>query len=155
MTRKARFGMGNYLTFTIAGETCAVAVHDVEAVLEKTELSRVSGVPDYIVGLLNLRGEAIPVIDVRRKLGLDADEGLQDRCIIVIALGDDEKRRPVGALVDSVSEVIEIGDQSIAPAKDFAVRFDKAIVRGIAKSESGFVTMIEAERLFEAPMAGE
>jgi purine-binding chemotaxis protein CheW len=147
--------MGNYLTFTIAGETCAVAVQDVETVLEKTNLSRVSGASDYVAGLLDLRGEAIPVIDVRRKLGLGEGEGLAERCIIVLAMGGEEGRRPVGALVDSVSEVVDIPDQAIAPARDFAVKFDKDIVRGIAKAESGFVTMIEAARLFEAPQTGD
>ncbi|HOX33663.1 MAG TPA: chemotaxis protein CheW [Spirochaetales bacterium] len=146
--------MGNYLTFTIAGESCAVEVRDVETVLEKTELGRISGVPGYVAGLLDLRGEAIPVIDVRRKLGLDPGEATRDQCIIVLAMGGSGARRPVGALVDSVSEVVEIPDGAIAASADFAVRFDRAIVRGIARLESGFVTMIEAERLFEAPPTG-
>jgi purine-binding chemotaxis protein CheW len=81
--------------------------------------------------------------------------GLAERCLIVLAMGGEEGRRPVGALVDSVSEVVDIPDQAIAPARDFAVKFDKDIVRGIAKAESGFVTMIEAARLFEAPQTGD
>lgn len=116
--------MGNYLTFGIAGETCAVGIGDVETVLETVELSRVSGAPDYVAGLLDLRGEG-------------------------------EKRRPVGALVDSVSEVVELADESIAPIGDFAVSFDRDVILGIAKAGSGFVTMIAAERLFEAPSSSE
>ena len=143
--------MGQYLTFTIAGETCAVGIHDVETVLEKTVLSRISGAPDYVAGLLDLRGEAVPVINVRRKLGLTVTDGSEARCIIVMSIGGAGKQRPVGALVDSVSEVIELADESIAPIGDFAVRFDRDVVRGIAKGESGFVTMIATERLFEAP----
>jgi len=146
--------MGNYLTFTIDGETCAIGIQNVETVLEKTDLSRISGAPDYVAGLLDVRGEAIPIIDVRRKLGLDECKDPGDRCIIVISLTSAERRRPVGALVDSVSEVVDIPDQSIASADEFAVRFDKTIVRGIAKGESGFVTMIEADRLFETPTRG-
>jgi purine-binding chemotaxis protein CheW len=146
--------MSSYLTFSIAGETCAVAIAEVESVLEESGLSRVSGGPDYLAGLLDLRGEAIPVVDVRKKLGLEAREGGERGCIVVLALGGSQAgRKPVGALVDSVSEVIELADETIAPADDFAVAFDKDVVRGIAKGDSGFITMIAAERLLDARSA--
>jgi len=146
--------MGNYLTFSIADEICAVGIAEVETVMEDAGLSRVSGAPDYLAGLLDLRGEAVPVIDVRRKLGLAPREADERSSIIVLALaGEGGKRRPAGALVDSVSEVIELPDEAIAPAGDFAVALDEKVVKGIARSESGFITMIAAERLFEATPA--
>jgi purine-binding chemotaxis protein CheW len=147
--------MGNYLTFSIAGETCAVGVGDVESVLEDTNLGRISGAPEFVAGLLDLRGEAIPVIDVRKKLCLAVKPDSALGCIIVLSImGKDGKRKPVGALVDSVSEVIELEESAIAPTGDFAVAFDERVVRGIAKGDSGFITMVAAERLFEAPSVG-
>jgi len=144
--------MSNYLTFSIAGETCAVEISDVETVLENGCLSRVSGAPEYVAGLLDLRGEAVPVIDVRKKLGLDSPEDRAASCIIVLSIKDDRGgRKPAGALVDSVSEVIDLPPGAIMPTGDFAVAFDEKVVRGIAKGEAGFITIIAAERLFEAP----
>jgi purine-binding chemotaxis protein CheW len=147
--------MENYLTFSIAGETCAVGVIDVEAVLEDTKFGRISGAPEFVAGLLDLRGQAIPVIDVRKKLRLEAKPDAANGCIIVLSiLGKDGKRKPVGALVDSVSEVIELDEAAIAPAGDFAVAFDESVVKGIAKGDSGFITIVAAERMFEAPSVG-
>jgi purine-binding chemotaxis protein CheW len=147
--------MSNYLSFSIAGEICAVEIADVETVIEGGCLSRVSGAPDYVAGLLDLRGEAVPVIDVRRKLGLEPMEGRALPSIIVLSLkGCDGARKPAGALVDSVSEVIDIPEGSIMPVGEFAVALDERVVRGIAKREAGFITMIAAGRLFEPPPAG-
>jgi purine-binding chemotaxis protein CheW len=145
--------MGQYLTFKIAGETCAVAIRNVESVLENGDLSLVPGSPDYVGGLLNLRGEAVPVVDVRRKLGLGKAEGGRDASIIVLAFDEGGKKRLVGALVDAVCEVIELADSSVDPIGDFAVAFDRNVVSGIGRRESGFVVMIAADRLFERSQA--
>ena len=141
--------MNQYLTFTIAGETCAVTIDNVESVLKNENLSPVPGSPDYVRGLLNLRGDAVPVVDVRRKLALGpAAEGIESN-IIVLVFDEDGKKRLVGALVDAVCEVIDLAEESINPIEDFAVAFDRKVVSGIGKRESGFVVMIAAERLFD------
>jgi purine-binding chemotaxis protein CheW len=141
--------MSHYLTFKIAGEICAVGIDNVESVLESERLSLVPGSPDYVSGLLNLRGSAIPVVDVKRKLGLGATEDGIGTSIIVLAFEEGGKKRFVGALVDAVCEVIDLGAASIDPINDFAVAFDQKVVRGIGRSESGFVVMIAADRLFD------
>lgn len=141
--------MSQYLTFKIAGETCAVEIRNVESVIENGNLSLVPGSPDYVSGLLNLRGDAIPVVDVRRKLNLgQADRGI-DASIIVLAFGESGKKRLVGALVDAVCEVIDLADEAIDAIEDFAVAFDRNVVRGIGKKDSGFVVVMAAGRLFE------
>jgi purine-binding chemotaxis protein CheW len=139
--------MGQYLMFLIAGETCAVEVDLVESVLEDGEISGVPGSPGYVRGLLNLRGEAVPVVDVRKKLGLVASDARSS--IIVLSFDEGGKKRLVGALVDALCEVVEMPDSAIQPIGEFAVPFDERIVRGIGKRESGFVVMIAADRLFE------
>lgn len=147
--------MGQYLTFVIAGETCAVSIHNVESVLENGSLSLVPGSPDYVKGLLNLRGEAVPVVDVKRKLGLGATEDGLAASIIVLAFEEGGKKRLVGALVDAVCEVVDLAESFISPVEDFAVTFDRKVVSGIGRRDSGFVVMIAAERLFDREaMAG-
>jgi purine-binding chemotaxis protein CheW len=141
--------MDHYLTFKIDGETCAVPIDKVESVLESPVLSSVPGSPDYVRGLLNLRGEAVPVVDVRQKLGLGVAESGVEAGIIVLAFESGGKKRLVGALVDAVCEVIELASSSVDAIGDFAVAFDEAVVSGIGKTDSGFVVMMAAERLFE------
>jgi purine-binding chemotaxis protein CheW len=141
--------MGQYLTFKIGDETCAVEIHNVESVLESVSLCAVPGSPEYVRGLLNLRGNAIPVVDVKLKLGLGHTEDSVGSSIIVLAFDHGGKKRLVGALVDAVSEVIELADSSIDPIDDFAIAFDKRVVRGIGKKDSEFIVMIATDRLFE------
>jgi purine-binding chemotaxis protein CheW len=141
--------MGHYLTFKIGAETCAVEIRNVESVLENGALSLVPGSPDYVSGLLNLRGDAVPVVDVRKKLNLGPTEGGRDASIIVLAFEEGGKKRLAGALVDAVCEVIELAEEAIDPIDDFAVAFDRKIVRGIGKRDSGFVVVMAADRLFE------
>lgn len=144
--------MGHYLTFKLAGETCAVEIRNVQSVLENGKLSLVPGSPDHIRGLLKLRGEAVPVVDLRRKLGLGEAEETGEAGIIVLAFGEEGKKRLLGALVDAVCEVIELDPSSILPIGDFAVAFDRTVVCGIGKVESGFLVMMVAERFFESPV---
>jgi purine-binding chemotaxis protein CheW len=141
--------MGQYLTFKIGNETCAVEIRNVESVIENGALSLVPGSPDYVSGLLNLRGDAVPVVDVRRKLNLGSTEGGMDASIIVLAFDEGGKRRVVGALVDAVCEVIELAEEAIDPIDDFAVAFNRKIVRGIGRKDSGFVVVMAMDRLFE------
>jgi purine-binding chemotaxis protein CheW len=141
--------MSQYLTFIIAGETCAVEISNVESVIENGNLSLVPGSPDYVSGLLNLRGEAVPVVDVRRKLNLGSTDRGIDASIIVLAFDEKGKKRLVGALVDAVCEVIDLSEEAIDPIDDFAVAFDRKVVRGIGKRDSGFVVIMAANRLFE------
>jgi purine-binding chemotaxis protein CheW len=134
-----------YLTFTIAGQTCAVEIENVRSVLEHEELTAIPGSPEYVAGLLNLRGEAVPVVDVRRKLKLASPEGASASGIIVLAL---PSGRLVGALVDSVCEVVQLDEPSIHPIEDFAVDFDRSVVQGIGKKDGRFVIIMAADRLF-------
>jgi purine-binding chemotaxis protein CheW len=145
--------MSQYLTFKIGNETCAVEIRNVESVIENGSLSLVPGSPDYVSGLLNLRGDAVPVVDVRRKLGLGSTSGGIDASIIVLAFYEGGKKRLVGALVDAVCEVIDLAEETIDAIDDFAVAFDKNVVRGIGKRESGFVVVMAADRLFEREAA--
>jgi purine-binding chemotaxis protein CheW len=147
--------MSQYLTFEIAGETCAVSIRNVESVLENGSLSMVPGSPEYVSGLLDLRGEPVPVVDVRRKLSLPPAKGGAESSIIVLVFDEDGKKRLVGALVDAVCEVADMADDAIDPIGDFAVPFDPRVVSGIGKRESGFVVLIAAERLFERAAIAE
>ncbi len=137
-----------YLTFTIAGETCAVGIDNVESVLDYVPLNLIPGSPDYVVGLLNLRGEAVPVVDVRLVLRMAELASRQDASIVVLSTSQDREKRLVGALVDSVCEVIQLEDESISPIDEFAVTFDRSVIRGIGSRDGLFITILETERLF-------
>jgi len=140
--------MNEYLTFNLAGETCAVPIDNVESVLECTELTAIPGSPAYVSGLLNLRGDAVPVVDVRLKLGLPGQGQAERTSIIVMSFMANKARRLVGALVDSVYEVVELAPEDIEPIDNFAVNFDKSIIMGVGKKDDKFISVMAAERIF-------
>lgn len=141
--------MAHFVTFIIAETTCAVGIDSVESVLKNENLSQIPGAPDYVRGLLNLREEAVPVVDMRRKLGLEAVADLAASSIIVISDRRGAKQRFVGILVDKVCEVIDLSEEEIVPAEDFAVEFDREILIGVCKRAAGFVALIATDWLLD------
>ncbi len=115
MTATARNDGTTYLTFTLAGETFAVNVANVREVLEVSSITRVPGSPDFMRGVINLRGNVVPVVDLRLKFGLPAAPGAAGACIIVLEVAMAGEPTVVGAMADAVNEVLEIGASEVEP----------------------------------------
>ncbi|MFP4427373.1 MAG: chemotaxis protein CheW, partial [Spirochaetaceae bacterium] len=122
-----------YLTFTLDGEQYAADVSRVREVLELMPLTKLPKMPEYMKGVINIRGSVVPVVDLRRKFGMSAVEETVDTSIIVMDVGEGEKGRTVGCLTDSVEEVIDIPPESIEPAPSFGTKVDTEFIEGIAK----------------------
>jgi purine-binding chemotaxis protein CheW len=138
-----------YLSFRLNGVDYAVDVKIVETVVERSPMTAVPTPVEYMKGVMDLRGRPIPVIDLRRKFGFPecADSGLG--CVIVISAEDGEKRRAtVGALVDEVSEVITIAEESVESSLAGGADLWERYVRGIIRLEGRMIVLIEAEGLF-------
>src|SRR5689334_14775070 len=102
-----------YITFSLAGERFAIAVTYVREVLDLTTITRVPTAPAYMRGVVNVRGSAIPVVDLRMKLGLPSSADDVNTRILVLELDIDGEETVVGALADSVHDVLEIEPQAI------------------------------------------
>ncbi len=142
--------MRQYLTFTIANQVCAVALDNVECVLANRALTPVPGHPRYVNGLLNLEGDAVPVVDVKSKLGLGSTEREFGACIIVLSFRREGRKLFAGALVEAVCEVAQIDEGRIGNIGDFAADIDKAMIRGIGKHDERLIVMLSIEELFSS-----
>lgn len=138
-----------YLTFTLDQEQYAADVGKVREVLELLPLTKLPQMPDYMKGVINIRGSVVPVVDLRRKFGMSEVSETVDTSIIVMDVGDGERRLTVGCLADSVEEVIDIPPDTIEPAPSFGTAVDTHFIDGIAKREEQFIILLDIDRVFE------
>ncbi|WPL19775.1 Chemotaxis protein CheW [Thiorhodovibrio winogradskyi] len=133
----------SFVTFSLAEETYAIDVLQVQEVLKVTEIAPVPGVPNYILGIINLRGDVVTVIDGRRRMGLP-DQAPTDQSRIVIIDVDNQN---VGILVDSVAEVVQIPSKSIDPAPAVGNDQSSRFILGVYSSSDGLTILISLEKL--------
>lgn len=138
----------SFLTFKIADELYAVSVSKVLSILELTKITKIPRTPEYIRGVINLRGLVLPVVDLRIKFGLPATEFTTNTCILVLELVLDEETVKLGGLVDSVQEVLEIEDKDILPAPNFGQKFRSEFIEGMYKTGNTFVMILDIEKIF-------
>jgi purine-binding chemotaxis protein CheW len=134
-----------YLTFTLDGERYAVEISNIREVLEFTSVNRVPRTPEYLRGMINLRGNIVPVIDLRLKLGMTRTERTVDTCVIITQVDVDGERLVLGALADSVQEVIELDAGSVAPPPRMGTRVDTRFIRGMGRREDQFLVILDIE----------
>ncbi|WP_018866270.1 MULTISPECIES: chemotaxis protein CheW [unclassified Thioalkalivibrio] len=132
-----------YVTFSLAEETYAIDVLQVQEVLKVTEIAPVPGVPDYILGIINLRGNVVTVIDARRRMGLDDRESDEASRIVII----DVDNQNVGILVDSVSEVVRIAPDAVEPAPEVGNDDSSRFIQGVTSTEEGLTILVDLNKL--------
>ncbi|MBN2166361.1 MAG: purine-binding chemotaxis protein CheW [Marinilabiliaceae bacterium] len=136
-----------YLSFTIGSEEFAVNVGKVLEVLQKQSVSPVPNTPDYFSGVINFRGEIIPVIDTRTKLGLPGIILDENFVIIVIEIKVEHDDIVVGAIVDKVKDVISIQNHQIMPVPKMNKEVKTDFFTGIVRSEDGFIIIINFDKI--------
>lgn len=124
---------GKYLVFQLAREEFGVQVLKVREIMGLQEITAVPQTPSFVKGVINLRGKVIPVIDLRRKFGLEDAEYTQRTCIIVVQVNQDDRPMLMGAVVDGVSEVLNIQEAEIEDTPDFGAEMTLPYIMGMAK----------------------
>lgn len=137
-----------YLTFKLADEIFALDVAKVREILEYTNITKIPQTPEFMRGVINLRGSVVPVIDMRLKFGLSATEQTINTCIIVAEVTLDGDTTVLGALADSVQEVVEMEPEQIEPAPHIGTRLNTAFIKGMGKHEEHFVMILDIDRVF-------
>jgi len=137
-----------YLTFKLGEETFGINIASVREVLKPTKITHIPAATEFLKGVINVRGNVVPVVDLQTKFHLpDAGQAKHTRVIIVeSALGDD--RTVLGALADSVDEVIELTSDQIEPAPRVGVRLDARFILGIGKRDGHFIILLDVARVF-------
>ena len=135
---------GQYLTFQLMAEQYGVAIETVREINRVAEITPVPKTPDFVKGVMNLRGKIIPVVDLRVKFGMPPQGYTRDTCIIVIdaAIGQ------VGMIVDSVKEVIDLEDAQIEPPPMLGNEKALAFIRGMGKLDSRVIIMVDVVSAF-------
>lgn len=137
-----------YLTFKLADEIFAVDVAKVREILDFTPATKVPGTPQFMRGVINVRGNVIPVVDMRLKFGLSKTEKTVDTCIIVMEVSIDDDATVLGALVDSVQEVFELEAAHIEPPPRMGTRWKIEFIKGIGKRNGELVIILDIDRVF-------
>lgn len=139
-----------YVTFSLGKELFGVEVSRTKEILSLTPVTKVPQTPDYLLGVINLRGQVVPVVDMRLKLGLSAGKDTEDTCIIVVEVMVDGETLTVGALADAVREVLEIRSDQIEPPPKLGTRLNTAFITGMAKVDEQFVILLNIDRIFSS-----
>lgn len=136
-----------FLTFCLDQEIFAIDVASVRQVLTFQMLTRVPQVPEYVRGVINLRGDVVPVLDARLKLGLGRTEPTADTCVVIAEIGTEDHRGTFGVLVDSVREVIELSPEVVVPPPELATGAGASLIRGLAKRSDDLVMIMDLDGL--------
>jgi purine-binding chemotaxis protein CheW len=137
-----------YITFKLGQESFAINVAQVREVLEIPQITKVPTAPHYMRGVVNVRGKAIPVVDLRLKFGLPpVPDTLQTR-IIVIELELDGESTVVGGVADSVHEVIELEPGQINPPPRIAMRWRTELINGMGRRGDEFIILLDIQAMF-------
>lgn len=137
-----------YLTFTLADEVFAVDVARVREILEMPSITKVPQVPDFMRGVINLRGCVVPVIDLRLKFGMEETAQTVNTCIIVVEVAMDGETTVLGALADSVQEVIEMEPSQIEAAPHIGTHLKTEFLKGMGKHNERFVMILDIDKVF-------
>jgi purine-binding chemotaxis protein CheW len=137
-----------YLTFRLGEEVFALGIGQVREVLDFTQVTRVPRMPEFMRGVINLRGAVVPVVDLRLRFGLGATERTVNTCVIIAEVEVQGESALLGALADSVQEVIDLEPGQIEPPPRLGASVRAEFIRGMGKREEGFVIILDADRVF-------
>jgi purine-binding chemotaxis protein CheW len=137
-----------YLSFLLDNEIYAFGISQVREVLDYTEITKVPKMPVFLKGIINLRGGVVPVVDLRIKFGLPSSEKTVNTCIIIMDITIDNEKTIIGALADSVQEVMTIETDQIEPPPKIGTRLDTEFIRGMGKKNDKFVILIDIDKVF-------
>lgn len=141
---------GKYLTFRVGVEGYGLEILRVQEIIGVLGITRVPSMPECIRGVINLRGKVIPVVDLRVRFGVTEVVDHDRNCIIVMQVECDARSVVMGALVDAVSEVVDVAEDSLEATPDFGGAVDASFLTGVATHDGAVTMLLDADRLLAA-----
>ncbi len=132
---------GKFLTFALGNEEYGIEIIKAREIIGLMEITTVPQTPDYMKGVINLRGKVIPIIDLRLKFAMPEVEHTRETCIIVVEVGSAQ----VGIIVDGVSEVTDIKGEDIEDAPNFKQEIDTNFIMGLGKTKQKIIILLDIE----------
>jgi len=137
-----------FLSFKLSEEVFAINVSQVLNILEMSTITRIPKSPDYLKGVINLRGTVLPVVDLRIKFGLPEKKATVDTSIIVLSVDLEGEAVLVGILVDAVREVLELNNQDIAPTPSIGTKYNSGFIKGMWRMDDKFIMILDIDKVF-------
>lgn len=138
---------GKYLTFTLAEEEYGLGILKIKEIIGMMPVTSVPKTPEFVKGVINLRGKVIPVLDLRLRFGIEEIDYTERTCIIVVEVEGQIGRVEIGIVVDSVSEVLNIKGSDIEDTPAFGTKLDTTFILGMAKMEGGIKILLDIDRV--------
>ncbi len=139
-----------YLTFKLGNEIFATDVAKVREVLDFTAITAIPRTPDFMSGVINLRGSVVPVVDLRLCFGMSRTDRTRNTCIVVVKVLLDNESTIIGALADSVEEVLDLEPDQIQPPPRIGTQIRTDFIKGMGKRDNQFVMILDIDRVFSA-----
>jgi len=136
-----------YLTFMLGGETYAMGILSIKEIIEYGNITEVPRMPEFIRGVINLRGAVVPVIDLGARFGKHTTNVTRRTCIVIIEVANGEETQDVGVMVDAVNEVLEIAASEIEPAPSFGANIRADFIEGMGKIKGKFVIILNIHQV--------
>jgi len=145
---------GKYLTFSLAEEEYGIGILKIKEIIGMLPITSVPQTPDFVKGVINLRGKVIPVIDLRLRFSMGEIEYTERTCIIVVEIESQAGTVMIGIVVDSVSEVLNIKGDDIAETPTFGTRLNTEYILGMAKMGGGVKILLDIDKVLSADEVG-
>jgi purine-binding chemotaxis protein CheW len=143
-----------YLTFKLRDEVFALDVSKVREVLDPTPITKIPRTPEFMSGVINLRGNVVPVVDLRQCLDMANTEKTANSCIVVVEVVLDGEATTIGALADSVLEVIELDSEQIQPTPRIGMHLKTDFIHGMGKRDEQIIMILDIDRVFSVDDMG-
>lgn len=138
---------GQFLTFLLAKEMFAIEILNIKEIIEYGQITEVPMMPDFVRGVINLRGSVVPVIDLQVRFGRQASAVGKRTCIVIVEVNSDEFQQVIGVVVDAVSEVLGISEENIEKAPAFGANIRQDFIQGMGKVDDRFIIILNVENV--------
>ena len=138
-----------YLTFSVGEEVFAMDIITVREIIQFASMTTVPLMPDFVRGVINLRGAVVPVIDLKSRFGRGAAQVGKKSCVVIFDAVREGEKVELGLMVDSVSEVVEIAASSIEPPPQFGTSIERTFIRGMGKVDGVFIVILDTDRALD------
>ena len=139
-----------YLTFSLGEENFALEIARVHEVMDYTNITKVPRMPEFLRGVINLRGNVVPVADLRLKLGMSATERTVNTCIVIVEINIDGDLIDIGVLTDSVQEVLDLDPSQIEPPPRLGTKINAEFIRGMGKQDDRFLIILDIDKVLSS-----
>lgn len=138
------------LTFLLDNEVYGTDISLIQEVLEYRKVTPVPRTPDFMLGVINLRGQVVPVVDLRRQFDMTVTESTVDTCIVIVEIIVDGEETPMGILADAVKEVIELSFNNVTAPPRIGSRIDTKFISGMGEYEDDFIIILDLSKVFSS-----